>query len=218
MVLGHRAGRDLGGRVGWVHLLLADRRAPGQHPGARARSSCRWRRSRRSGTTQRRVTLTTRGVVALGVTPVSALAGVLLGAEELVLASIALCLLLAGGLGQCAYRAARDRDVWRVGVDLGASDTEVGGLLAVRVTVGSSGGATTPVWLEAPELSWVPRTGLEGHRPLPSPTLVRRVPPLDERRHRDVLLRGPHLEPRRLHPAAAPAVVRRQLRPRGPAW
>ena len=113
-------------------------------------------RSRRTGTTTRRVTLTTRGVVALAVTPVSALAGVLLGAEELVLASIALCLLLAGGLGQCAYRAAWDGDAWRVGVDLGASDTEVGGLLAVRVTVGSSGGATTPVWLEAP--GWVART------------------------------------------------------------
>jgi uncharacterized protein (DUF58 family) len=136
-------------------------------------------RSRRSGTTQRRVTLTTRGVVALGVTPVSALAGVLLGAEELVLAAIALCLLAAGGLAQCAYRAGRDRDVWRVGVELGASDTEVGGLLAVRVTVGSSGGATTPVWLEAPELSWVSARAVEGRRPLPSPTVVRRVPPLE---------------------------------------
>jgi uncharacterized protein (DUF58 family) len=115
----------------------------------------------------------------VGVTPVSALAGVLLGAEELVLASIALCLLALGGLAQCAYRAGRDRDVWRVGVDLAASDTEVGGLLAVRVTVGSSGGATTPVWLEAPELSWVAARAMEGRRPLPSPTLVRRVPPLE---------------------------------------
>ena len=136
-------------------------------------------RSRRSGTTQRRVTLTTRGVVALAVPRWRALAGVLLGAEELVLASIALGLLLAGGLAQCAYRTARDRDVWRVGVDLGASDTELGGLLAVRVTVGSSGGATAPVWLETPELSWVPARAMEGHRPLPSPTLVRRVPPLE---------------------------------------
>ncbi len=30
-------GRDLGRRVGWLHLLLVDRRAPGQHPGARPR-------------------------------------------------------------------------------------------------------------------------------------------------------------------------------------
>jgi len=130
----------------------------------------------------RRATLTTRGVVALAVAPVSALAGALLGAEELVLLSIALCLLLAAGLVQCAYRAGRDRDVWRVGVDLAASDVEVGGLLAVRVTVGASDrGGTTAVWLEAPERGW--QTAAAGavaaRRPLPNPAQVRRVPPLE---------------------------------------
>ncbi len=47
---------------------------------------------------RRRVTLTTRGAVALGVVPVSALAGALLGAEELVLLSVALCILLLWSL------------------------------------------------------------------------------------------------------------------------
>jgi uncharacterized protein (DUF58 family) len=130
---------------------------------------------------QRRATLTTRGVIALAVTPVSALAGALLGAEELVLLSISLSLLLLGGLAQCAYRGGRARDVWRVGVDLSASDVEVGGLLAVHVMVGTSGrGGTTPLWLEAPERGWA-RTGEApvGRRPLPSPALVRRVGPLE---------------------------------------
>ena len=135
---------------------------------------------RRSGLSPRRATLTTRGVVALAVAPVSALAGALLGAEELVLLSIALCLLLGAGLVQCAYRAGRDRDVWRVGVDLAASDVEVGGLLTVRVTVGSSGrGGTAPVWLEAPVRGWEPAGATAGRRPLPNPSLAQRVPPLE---------------------------------------
>lgn len=135
---------------------------------------------RRSGLARRRATLTTRGFIALSLTPLSALAGALLGAEELVLLSIALFLLLLGGLVQCAYRAGRDRDVWRVGVDLAASDVEVGGLLTVRITVGSSAaGGTSPVWLEAPDLGWFRAGVREGRRPLPNPALVRRVPPLE---------------------------------------
>jgi uncharacterized protein (DUF58 family) len=129
---------------------------------------------------QRPVTLTTRGVIALGLAPVSALSGVLLGAEELVLLSIALCLLVLGGLVQCAYRVRRDRGVWRVGVDLAASDTEVGGLAAVRVTVGATDrGGTAPVWLEAQEWGWFRARAMAGRRPLPNPAQVRRVPPLD---------------------------------------
>ena len=128
----------------------------------------------------RRATLTTRGVVALAVAPVSALAGTLLGAEELVLLAIALCLLLAAGLVQCASRAGRDLDVWRVGVDLAASDVEVGGLLTVRVIVGASDhGGTAPVWLEAPERGWEPAGATAGRRPLPNPSLAQRVPPLE---------------------------------------
>lgn len=135
---------------------------------------------RRSGLAPRRATLTTRGVIALAVTPVSALAGALLGAEELVLLSIALCLLLGAGLVQCAYRADRDRDVWRVGVALAASDVEVGGLLTVRVTVTASDrGGTAPVWLEAPERDWEHAGAVAGRRPLPNPALVRRVAPLE---------------------------------------
>jgi uncharacterized protein (DUF58 family) len=135
--------------------------------------------SRRSGLA-RRATLTTRGVIALGLTPVSALAGALLGAEELVLLSIALFLLLLGGLVQSAHRAHRDASVWRVGVDLSASDVEVGGLLTVRVTVGASeGGGTTPVWLEAADWGWFPAGTGAVRRPLPNPALVRRVPPLE---------------------------------------
>jgi uncharacterized protein (DUF58 family) len=128
----------------------------------------------------RRVTLTTRGVIALVLAPVSALAGVLLGAEELVLLAIALCLVVLAGLVQCAYRARRDRAVWRVGVELAASDTEVGGAAAVRVTVGATDrGATAPVWLEAQERGWVRARAMAGRRPIPSPAQVRRVQPLD---------------------------------------
>jgi uncharacterized protein (DUF58 family) len=128
----------------------------------------------------RGVTLTTRGIIALGIIPVSALAGALLGAEELELLAIALCVLLLGGLAQSAYRMRRDRDVWRVGVDLGASDVEVGGLLAGRVTVGATErGGSAPVWLEAPERSWIPARATAGRRPLPNPALARRVPALE---------------------------------------
>ena len=129
---------------------------------------------------QRRLTLTTRGVIALALAPMCALAGVLVGAEELVLLAVALCTLVLSGLGQSAYRAARNRDIWRVGVDLVASDAEVGGLLTMLVTVGSSGrGGTTPVWLEAPERGWVPARAVPGRRPLPNPSMVRRIPPLE---------------------------------------
>jgi uncharacterized protein (DUF58 family) len=136
--------------------------------------------SRGSGLTPRRVTPTTRGVIALGLIPVSALAGALLGAEELVLLSIALCLLLVGGLVQSTSRARRDREVWRVGVDLTASDVEVGGLLTVHVSVASpERNGRSPVWLESPERGWIPSAALDGRRPLPNPSLVRRVPPLE---------------------------------------
>jgi uncharacterized protein (DUF58 family) len=128
----------------------------------------------------RGVTLTTRGVIALGLAPVSALAGVLLGAEEMVLLAIALCLLLLAGLVQCSFRINRDHDVWRVGVDLAASDVEVGGLLRARVTVGASErSASAPVWLESPERSWVRARESAGRRPLPNPALARRVPALE---------------------------------------
>ena len=73
----------------------------------------------------RRRSLTTRGVLALALAPCSALAGVLLGAEELVLLAIALGTLLVCGLVQCASRAGRATGRWRVAVDLAASEAEV---------------------------------------------------------------------------------------------
>ena len=75
---------------------------------------------------RRRTTLTTRGVVALSIAPLSAVAGVLTGAEELVLLSLALLTLVATGLVQSAHRAALARGHWQVAAALSSSDVEVG--------------------------------------------------------------------------------------------
>jgi uncharacterized protein (DUF58 family) len=128
----------------------------------------------------RRRSLTTRGVLALALAPCSALAGVLLGAEELVLLAIALGTLLVCGLVQCASRAGRATGRWRVAVDLAASEAEVGEALALRVTVAATGtGAAVPVWLEQPQHCWA-RVPRHPTRPAPlrrpNPSLVVRVP------------------------------------------
>ncbi len=52
-----------------------------------------------------RLSLTTRGAFAIGIAPSSAIAGFVLGAEELVLLSVALFALLACGFIQCTARA-----------------------------------------------------------------------------------------------------------------
>jgi uncharacterized protein (DUF58 family) len=101
------------------------------------------------------VTPTTRGVIALCAIPVSAVAGVLLGAEELVLVAIGLVTVLGSGLVQSASRARRARNNWRIAVGLATSDAEVGSELPMTVTLAVAGqGGATPVWLEDPQRCW----------------------------------------------------------------
>jgi uncharacterized protein (DUF58 family) len=131
----------------------------------------------------RRLTLTTRGVVALGLIPLSAVAGALLGAEEFVLLAFGLGALLLSGLIQSAYRAGVARTNWRVGITLASTETEVGGPLEMAVTLAAAGrGGVTPVRFEDPEQLWerVGRTTPpERARPRrPSPSHAVRVPPV----------------------------------------
>jgi uncharacterized protein (DUF58 family) len=130
-----------------------------------------------------RPTLTTRGVTALGLTPVCAVAGVLLGAEELVLLSIALLSLIVTGLVQSAHRADRARGNWRVTVALTASDAEVGSPLDLGVTLVTAGhGGDMPTWLEDPLHCWERRRAGQPDAPrprLPNPSMALRVPPLE---------------------------------------
>jgi uncharacterized protein (DUF58 family) len=133
---------------------------------------------------RRRLTLTTRGMAALGLIPVSALAGALLGAEELVLLAFALCALLLSGLVQSAYRASVARTNWRVGVELPTTEAAVGGHLEMSVTLAAAGrGGATPVRLEDPEHCWerVSRAGppKSERARRPSPSRVVRVPQVD---------------------------------------
>jgi uncharacterized protein (DUF58 family) len=125
--------------------------------------------------------------MVLGTVPASALAGALLGAEELVLLAIALAALVVFGLAQISYRAGRGRDGWLLGVRLPASDAEVGGALSLLVSVTSPARrGPTPVWLEDPIRCWRPARppgrGVDGAAPsrqaLPSPATVVRVPPM----------------------------------------
>jgi uncharacterized protein (DUF58 family) len=130
----------------------------------------------------RRLTLTTRGVVALGLIPLSALAGALLGAEELVLLAFGLGALFLSGLIQSAYRAGMARTNWRVGLALPITEAEVGGPLQMSVTLAAAGrGGATPVRLEDPEHLWerVGRTPHDRARSRrPNPSHVVRVPPV----------------------------------------
>ena len=104
---------------------------------------------------QRRLTLTTRGVIAVCLAPISAVAGVLLGAEELVLVAVGLATLLVSGLAQSAYRASRARNNWRISVELSANEAEVDSTLALTVTLaGADRRGDGLVWLEDPEHCW----------------------------------------------------------------
>jgi uncharacterized protein (DUF58 family) len=125
--------------------------------------------------------LTARGAVALAVVPVGVVPGLLTGAEELVLLSIALFTLLLCGLGQSAWRGRRARGNWRVTVQLDTSDAEVGRELAAFVTLTAAGrGGSVPLWLENPTRCWerVGHHGPEERRrmPLANPALSLRVP------------------------------------------
>jgi len=137
---------------------------------------------------QRRLTLTTRGVIAVCLAPISAVAGVLLGAEELVLVAVGLATLLVSGLAQSAYRASRARNNWRISVELSANEAEVDSTLALTVTLaGADRRGDGPVWLEDPEHCWerVTRTVSAAPSRLgkPNPSVVLRVSPLEGDAH-----------------------------------
>jgi uncharacterized protein (DUF58 family) len=136
-------------------------------------------------TTSLTLTPTTRGVIALCAIPISAVAGVLLGAEELVLVAIGLFTVLGSGLVQSAYRANRARSNWRIAVGLATGDAEVGSELDMTVTLAAAGeGGATPVWLEDPQGCWgrvhrnAPTDGHfaqhPGHR-IPNPSTALRI-------------------------------------------
>ena len=83
------------------------------------------------------------------------MAGILLGAEELVLVAVALVTVLLSGMVQSAFRARRARGNWRMGVAFATSDAEVGSELDMTVTLAAAGrGGATPVWLEDPQECW----------------------------------------------------------------
>ena len=148
----------------------------------------------------RRLTLTTRGVIAVCLAPISAVAGLLLGAEELVLVSIALGTLLVCAVAQSAYRARRARGNWRISVDLGVHDAEVESTLPMTVglalapapasasasasaAVRAGRGGAIPLWLEDPQHCWERVRRLVDATParprMPNPSVVVRVPLLD---------------------------------------
>ncbi|HEY1829663.1 MAG TPA: DUF58 domain-containing protein [Acidimicrobiales bacterium] len=99
--------------------------------------------------------MTGRGLLALGLAPLSALAGVLLGAEELVLLAVALGAFLAVGLVQCAGRAGRATGHWRLVVHLDSADVRRGTATALSVVAMAGGRAgRVPVRLEDPSEAW----------------------------------------------------------------
>ncbi len=145
-------------------------------------------------------TLTRRGAIALCAIPLSAVAGALLGAEELVLVAIGLFAVLASGLVQSASRANRAPSNWRIAVGLATSDAEVGSELDMTVTLAAAGdGGATPVWLEDPQYCWerVHRgtpTGdsdrRRGHR-LPNPSTSLRMAHLESGGTLDIRFSSP---------------------------
>jgi uncharacterized protein (DUF58 family) len=131
---------------------------------------------------QRRVTITTRGALALALTPVSAIAGLLAGAEELVLLALGLACLLAGGLVQSASRARSARGGWRITSRLDSSDVAAGSELDGHLSVTATGAAASvPTWLEDPVRCWSrvlgPADPAPARRPRANPSLALRVAP-----------------------------------------
>jgi uncharacterized protein (DUF58 family) len=103
----------------------------------------------------RRLSLTSRGAFAVGIAPCSALAGVLIGAEELVLLAVALGALLSSGFVQCVVRGRRARDGWRVAVHLSGSEVEIDQPATMKVVLTASGrSGAVPTRLESPTLRW----------------------------------------------------------------
>jgi uncharacterized protein (DUF58 family) len=125
---------------------------------------------------KRRLSVTARGWVALVLTPVSAVAGLAVGAEELILLAIGLATLLLGGLLQSAVRARRAQSNWRISMALPVSDVEVGSALALVVSVTTAqGGGSVPVWIEDPIWCWE-RVQRRGKPVRPNPALALRIP------------------------------------------
>jgi uncharacterized protein (DUF58 family) len=131
-----------------------------------------------------RMSLTTRGAFAIGIAPSSAVAGFVLGAEELVLLSVALFALLACGFIQCAARARVAKAGWHVAIHLPSSEIEAGQKMSMLLVLSASGrGGSVPTWLEDPARSWrrVCRSTPEATRhTLPNPSLSRPLPRLAE--------------------------------------
>ena len=99
--------------------------------------------------------LTGRGAIALAAAPVSAVVGLLLGAEEIVLLAITAGAFLAVGYVQCASRLARARDGWRIEVRLDATDIQCGQASSLILLVTADGRAgVVPVRLEDPTQGW----------------------------------------------------------------
>ena len=129
--------------------------------------------------------VTARGTFALVLAPLSAVAGLLLGAEELILLTVALGSFLVIGRVQCAARGRRARGRWRVTVQLPAQEVPTGRALhlAVGLTPHAGGrGVGGPVLLEDPQPSWRPAgpggPQRAGRITPPRPPLLVRLPRL----------------------------------------
>jgi uncharacterized protein (DUF58 family) len=126
--------------------------------------------------------LTGRGAIALGLVPISTVAGLLLGAEELVLLGIAAATLLVVGLVQCTSRLARARGKWRIEVQLTTADVPCGLPSTFTLTLSTSGGAgSVPVRLTEPTSGWEDVTGgsvasLPAAPKAPNPALTVPIP------------------------------------------
>ncbi len=110
-------------------------------------------------------------MIALVLAPISALAGVLLGAEELVLLAIALATAILAGAIQCVSRLARAEGGWRIAVHLDVADVPRGHAATIGLTlIAAAGASTVPVQLADPSASWDEVTGAAT---APVPTRVR---------------------------------------------
>jgi uncharacterized protein (DUF58 family) len=127
--------------------------------------------------------VTARGLFALAMAPVSLVAGLLLGAEELVLLAITLGACLVIGACQCTLRVRDAQGRWRITTQLSALDTPVGHSVDLTVDVANCGtGTSMPVRLENPTIAWermgVGFTQAPGRALPPSPAFVMHLPPL----------------------------------------
>jgi uncharacterized protein (DUF58 family) len=114
--------------------------------------------------------LSGRGIITVGAAPLSALAGFLFGAEELVLLGLATAAFVVIGYVQCALRLVTVRDRWRVTVRLDATEVARGQPCLVTVGLRAEGGAgAVPVRMEDLGDAWQDVTGapaaLSPHRP-----------------------------------------------------